>query len=198
MSTGSIGAKLRKLREEKKLPLRKVAAMIDIDVAILSKMERGERQLTKKIVEKLAKVYNYNTEELQIHYLSDRLIHEIGEEKHGLKAIQVAEQKVAYLTKPVITRNEIIKNIKSFLKNDGRIQTAWLFGSFARNEDKADSDIDIMVELNHAQKYSMFDIIDISFLLEKKIGKKIDLVEKDSLKVFALETATNDLTKIYG
>ncbi len=39
MSTESIGEKLRKLREEKELPLRKVAASLDIDVAILSKME---------------------------------------------------------------------------------------------------------------------------------------------------------------
>ena len=43
MSTETIGEKLRHIREEKELPLRKVAALLDIDVAILSKMERGER-----------------------------------------------------------------------------------------------------------------------------------------------------------
>ncbi|MBN1340710.1 MAG: helix-turn-helix transcriptional regulator [Bacteroidales bacterium] len=58
MSTETIGGKLRHIREEKELPLRKVAALLDIDVAILSKMERGERRLTKEIVQKLAKIYN--------------------------------------------------------------------------------------------------------------------------------------------
>ena len=38
MSTKTIGEKLRHIREEKELPLRKVAALLDIDVAILSKI----------------------------------------------------------------------------------------------------------------------------------------------------------------
>jgi transcriptional regulator with XRE-family HTH domain len=44
MSTETIGEKPRQLREAKELPLRKMAALLDIDVAILSKMERGERR----------------------------------------------------------------------------------------------------------------------------------------------------------
>jgi len=38
------GATIRKLREEKKLPLRIVSAYLDIDQAILSKIERGQRR----------------------------------------------------------------------------------------------------------------------------------------------------------
>ena len=99
MSTDNIGDKLRKLREENELPLRKVAAMIDIDVAILSKMERGERRLTKEIVQKLAKIYKHDTEELLILYLSEKVVYEIGEEDLALKALQVAEEKIKYLSK---------------------------------------------------------------------------------------------------
>jgi HTH-type transcriptional regulator, competence development regulator len=72
MSTETIGEKLRQLREENNLPLRKVAALIDIDVAILSKMERGERKLTKEIVLKLADTYKYNVDELLVLFLSER------------------------------------------------------------------------------------------------------------------------------
>jgi len=96
MSTVNIGMKLRKLREDKELPLRKVASMIDIDVAILSKMERGERRLTKGIVQKLAKIYKYNAEELLVLYLSDRVVFEIGDEDLALKALQVAEEQIKY------------------------------------------------------------------------------------------------------
>ncbi len=97
MSTETIGEKLRQLREENKLPLRKVAALIDIDVAILSKMERGERKLTKEIVLKLAKIYNYNADELLILFLSDRIMYEIQDEALGEKALKVAEKRVKYL-----------------------------------------------------------------------------------------------------
>lgn len=48
MSKETIGDKLRKLREENEMPLRKVAALLDIDVSILSKMERGEDHFQKK------------------------------------------------------------------------------------------------------------------------------------------------------
>ena len=40
----SLGDNIRKLREDKELPLRTVAAYLDIDQAILSKIERGQRK----------------------------------------------------------------------------------------------------------------------------------------------------------
>jgi HTH-type transcriptional regulator, competence development regulator len=99
MSTETIGDKLRKLREENELPLRKVAALLDIDVAILSKMERGERPLSKEVVMKLAKIYKHDVEELTVLFLSQKIIDEVGEEDLVLKAMQVAENKIKYQRK---------------------------------------------------------------------------------------------------
>jgi len=96
MSKETIGEKLRKLREENELPLRKVAALLDIDVAILSKMERGERPLSKEVVKRLSKIYNHNTDELLVLYLSHKIIKEVGEEELALRAIQVAEEQIKY------------------------------------------------------------------------------------------------------
>ncbi len=90
----TIGYKLRKLREENNLLLRNVAAMLDIDVAILSKMERGERRLTKEIVSKLAKIYKHDIEELTVLYLSEKVIFEIGHEELAIKALHVAEDQI--------------------------------------------------------------------------------------------------------
>ena len=97
MSKETIGEKLRFLREKKELPLRKVAAIIDIDVAVLSKMERGERKLSKDIVSKLSKIYDYNTDELLVLFLSDKILYEIQNEELGEKALKVAEQRVKFL-----------------------------------------------------------------------------------------------------
>lgn len=97
MSTKTIGEKLRQLREENKLPLRKVAALLDIDVAILSKMERGERKLTKEVVLKLADIYKYNADDLLILFLSDKIMCEIQDEDLGEKALKVAEKRIKYL-----------------------------------------------------------------------------------------------------
>lgn len=97
MSTETtIGEKLRALREGKGLPLRKVSALLDIDVAILSKMERGERKLSKDIVLKLAEIYEYNPDELLVLFLSDKIMSEIQDEDLGLEALKVAEERVKY------------------------------------------------------------------------------------------------------
>jgi transcriptional regulator with XRE-family HTH domain len=97
MSTETIGEKLRHIREVKELPLRKVAASLDIDVAILSKMERGERKITKEVVLKLADIYSYNTDELLILFLSDKILNEIKDEDLGIEALKVAEERLKYI-----------------------------------------------------------------------------------------------------
>lgn len=75
---------------------------------------------------------------------------------------------------------------------------ARLFGSVARGEETPESDLDIMVKMKNNKKYLMFNLPDISFIIEKKINRKVDLAEKDCLKDFALKTASADLFKIYG
>jgi transcriptional regulator with XRE-family HTH domain len=97
MSTETIGEKLRYIREEKELPLRKVAALLDIDVAILSKMERGERRITKEVVLKLADIYDYNADELLVSFLSDKILYEIQDEDLGIEALKVAEERAKYI-----------------------------------------------------------------------------------------------------
>ncbi len=97
MSTETIGEKLRHIREEKELPLRKVAALLDIDVAILSKMERGERRITKEVVLKLANIYDYNADDLLVSFLSDKILYEIQDEDLGIEALKVAEERAKYI-----------------------------------------------------------------------------------------------------
>jgi predicted nucleotidyltransferase len=183
---------------ESKFPLRKVAALVDVDVAILSKMERGERRLTKAIVQKLAMLYKQDADELLVLYLRDKVLQEVGDDQLAIKALQVAEKAVSYNAISSRSKSSLVSVIKAALKSDVRVAGAWLFGSVARGEARPDSDVDIMVELNNKKKYSFFDLADIAHRIEQKINRKVDLVEKGSLKNFALDTAKNDWIKIYG
>ncbi|MEX2511503.1 MAG: nucleotidyltransferase domain-containing protein [Cyclobacteriaceae bacterium] len=194
----SFGEIIRKLREQKELPLRTVAGFLDIDQAILSKIERGQRNARRDQVVKLAEFFKIREDDLLVSWLSDKLVYEVAGEEVALKALQVAEERVSYKTNPKTAKSFIINSIRTVLENDGRVSSAWLFGSVARGEEKWNSDIDIMVEMNNKKKYSMFDLLDIAYRLEQKTNKKIDLVEKGSLKDFAMESATADLIKIYG
>ncbi|SHG20328.1 helix-turn-helix domain-containing protein [Dysgonomonas macrotermitis] len=93
-STGEI---LRENREKKGLLLRQVAALLDIDTAILSKVERGERKATKEQIIKLADILSLNREKLLIHYLSEKIAYELVDEDVASQTLKVAEERVKYL-----------------------------------------------------------------------------------------------------
>lgn len=198
MSTESIGQKLRALRKERNLSLRQVAIMLNMDVAILSKVERGERRLTKAMVQQLGVLYGQDTEALLVLFFRDKVLQELGENELALKALQVAEVSLLYKAQSTLNRSDMINDIKTVLENDGRVSAAWLFGSTARGEAAADSDVDILVELNHKRRYSLFDLADIAHQIESKIHRPVDLVEKGYLKDFAQRDAKKDWIKIYG
>src|SRR5690606_8271271 len=95
----SIGEQIRKLREDQGLPLRKVAAELDIDQSILSKIERGERKATKEQIIQIAKIFKVDEKELLINYLSDRVLYDLKDEDLATEALKVAEKKIEYMTK---------------------------------------------------------------------------------------------------
>ncbi|MFH2142299.1 MAG: nucleotidyltransferase domain-containing protein [Bacteroidota bacterium] len=192
-----LGDIIRKLREEKQLPLRTVAAYLDIDQAILSRIERGQRKATREHVIKLAKYFKVNENDLLVAWLSDKIVNEVADEDIALKALQVAEEKVAYNAYKKIDRKAIIRKIKNYLAKDGRVTKAWLFGSFARGEDDYKSDIDVMIEVPQDSKFSLFDLADIQYYMEKLIDKKVDLVMSEGIKPHVMDSIRPDLKIVY-
>ncbi|MCM1337560.1 MAG: nucleotidyltransferase domain-containing protein [Candidatus Amulumruptor caecigallinarius] len=74
---------------------------------------------------------------------------------------------------------------------------AWLFGSYSRGEETADSDIDILVDYDKTTRLSLLTICGMMTDLEDLLGKKVDLVENGRLKDFAVRSANNDKILIY-
>jgi uncharacterized protein len=63
--------------------------------------------------------------------------------------------------------------IRPVLKEAG-VKKAQLFGSYARGEEKRNSDIDILVEMKRSS--TLFDLVELNEKLEKKLNKKVDLL----------------------
>jgi len=93
----TIGQILRNKRQKLGLLLRQVSAYVDIDQAILSKIERNERKPTKEMLERLAEILKLDKDELMIQFLSDKIAYEIANEDYANKALKVAERKIKYL-----------------------------------------------------------------------------------------------------
>ena len=192
----SLGSNIRKLREDKELPLKKVAAYLDIDKAILSKIERGQRKATRKQVVKLARYFKANENELIIAWLSDKLANEVEDEANALQALHVAEEKIAYKKRPV-TQKSIIQKMRNYFAKDGRVKKAWLFGSYARGDTDYRSDIDVMIEVPLHTKFTLLDLSDIQFHLEQILIAKVDLIMSEAVRPKMMERMKNDLMLVY-
>ena len=69
-----------------------------------------------------------------------------------------------------------------------------VFGSYARNENSEDSDIDILYAFN--SNYSLFDIAGLQIELENLLKKNVDLIEYSTINPFLKENILKD-SKIF-
>lgn len=93
----SFGELIKQARVEQNLILRKVAAELDIDQAIISKFERGERKPTKEQVIRFSNFYQINQQDLLVAWLSDKVVYDLENESFAEEALKVAEEKIHYL-----------------------------------------------------------------------------------------------------
>jgi len=70
---------------------------------------------------------------------------------------------------------ELIKAEKPFLQKEFGVEEIALFGSYARGEEKPDSDVDILVRL---KKPSFSLLMGLYDYLERKLNIKIDIIRK--------------------
>lgn len=88
-----LGSKLREIRESKGLLLREVAAKIEIDTGLMSKLERGERRAQREHVLRIATALNINKDDLLVLWLADKVTEAIHDEPLGIKAIKLIEKE---------------------------------------------------------------------------------------------------------
>jgi transcriptional regulator with XRE-family HTH domain len=90
-----LGQKIRELREKQNLLLRQVAAQLEVDTALMSKIERGERNASKQQVIDIAKFLKANEEELLTLWLADKIESAIVEEPSiAYQAMKIANKKL--------------------------------------------------------------------------------------------------------
>lgn len=95
----TFGNYIRKLREEKQLLLREVASQMNIDTALLSKIERGTRMARKEQVEDLAKALNKSKNELLNFWMADKIVNMIKDESNSTEILKIAEEKISKIVK---------------------------------------------------------------------------------------------------
>lgn len=98
ISKMTFGNYIRKLREEKQLLLREVASQMNIDTALLSKIERGTRMARKEQVEDLAKALNKSKNELLNFWMADKIVNMLKDESNSTEILKKVEEEIKNLT----------------------------------------------------------------------------------------------------
>ena len=95
-----------------------------------------------------------------------------------------------------MTTQIVAQKISEYFKSQP-IAKAWLFGSFARGEERADSDVDILISLVPGTRLGL-KFFAMNLELEQLLGRPVDLVIEGDLLPFAEKTANRDKVLVYA
>lgn len=91
---------------------------------------------------------------------------------------------------------EVSRTISNYFKTQP-VEKAWVFGSFSRGEERADSDVDIMITLIPGTRMGL-KFFAMNLELEKLLHRSVDLVIEGDLLPFAEKTANRDKVLVYA
>jgi predicted nucleotidyltransferase len=80
-------------------------------------------------------------------------------------------------------RDDIIARLKEAepqLRDFG-VAALYLFGSYARDEGRADSDVDVFIDKDKSRPFGFDEFMDVYLLLKERLGEKIDYGTREGL-----------------
>lgn len=89
-----LGELIKTTREYKGLLMRQLAANIEVDIAQISRFEKGERRPTKEQILKLIEVLDLDKQKVLTQWLSNKLIQEVEGEEVALQALKMAQKRI--------------------------------------------------------------------------------------------------------
>ena len=82
------------------------------------------------------------------------------------------------------SHRELFEKISLFLKKEGATKVA-IFGSYARGEEKQESDIDVLVEFSETK--GLLAMVRIERELSEFLGIKVDLLSETSISQYLID-----------
>ena len=76
----------------------------------------------------------------------------------------------------------ILQGQKPHLAERYGVSVIGVFGSYVRNEQRDDSDIDILIELERPARISLIDLVELEYYLSDVLETKVDIAIKKNLR----------------
>lgn len=197
MSNKNIGQVIKSLRLKHQKTLREVAAFLELDQAILSKMENGKRPITEKIVRQLSQFFEEDEHQLHNLLVADRLYKIIENEKDAVDIMALLESRIEYQTKIGMERKHVVQQLSQFFSDSPQVEEVSMFGSFLKGTQNKKSDIDLLIRFSTKSGISMMQFLKMQHELSELVGRKVDLIEDGQLKESARGSVLQEKEVIY-
>jgi len=102
-------------------------------------------------------------------------------------------------TKTAMTRDEIIATIRSAapaLKAEGVTKLA-IYGSRARGDDRPDSDLDVLVEVEPDKRFSLLNLVGVEIIIREATGLSVQATMRRSLEPRIAQRIADDIIEVF-
>jgi putative addiction module CopG family antidote len=102
--------------------------------------------------------------------------------------------------RPAPRKDHVVAALRALepeLRRRGVISVA-LFGSIMHGAARPDSDVDVLIAVDPAARFDLIDLVGVKNLLGDRIGRDIDVVERDSLKPMIRDKILNEAETVFG
>jgi len=73
----------------------------------------------------------------------------------------------------------------------------YLFGSYARNEARPGSDVDVFIDKDRSRKFGFDEFMDIYFVLQERLGDKVDYGTREGLHPLLRSKIEREAIKVF-
>jgi hypothetical protein len=84
--------------------------------------------------------------------------------------------------KSLLEIQQTLREQKPYLAEKFGVRIVGIFGSYVRQEQRPDSDLDLLIELDRPPKISLIGLVELEDHLSQILGVKVDLAIKTNLK----------------
>ncbi len=84
--------------------------------------------------------------------------------------------------KSLLEIKQILETQKPYLAVEFGVVEIGVFGSYVRDEQRPDSDIDILIELEEPSRISLIDLVELEYYLSELLDAKVDIALKRNLR----------------
>lgn len=128
--------------------------------------------------------------------IDPEVFYDLENMEENMIQIEMPDNAVSIESKSLVEIQTILLDLKSRLQDYYRVATLGIFGSYARNEQHQNSDVDILID--YVKAPSLIKVIELRDYLSDRLNIKVDVVTVNGLRADIKEQVLSDVIYLWN